>query len=91
MHWVIAYDIRSNRRRAQVARRLERAGLRVQKSVFVAELSQPDLRDLVRQLGALIDPDTDQVAAWALNQGRVAEQIEAGFPGGPEFQQTVIW
>jgi CRISPR-associated protein Cas2 len=91
MYWVIAYDVSSNRRRTQVARRLERAGLRVQKSVFVVELSHRDLRDLVRQLGALIDPDTDQVAAWALSQGSVVEQIEAGFPGGPEFQQTVIW
>ncbi len=91
MYWVIAYDVSSNRRRSQVARRLERAGLRVQKSVFVVELSQPDLRELVRELEALVDPDTDQVAAWALSQGRVGQQIEAGFPGGPEFQQTVIW
>ncbi len=91
MHWVIAYDIHSTRRRNRVARQLERAGLRVQKSVFVADMSKRALRKLMRQLAALIDPDTDQVAAWPLRQASDAPRPQAGFPPGPEFQQSIVW
>jgi CRISPR-associated endonuclease Cas2 len=91
MHWLIAYDIRLNRRRSQVAKRLERAGLRVQKSVFIAELSRDDLQQLMDQLAAIIDRETDTVAAWALQQKWQNEQVEAGLPKQPVFQDSVVW
>lgn len=90
-HWVIAYDIRANRRRAKVARRLEQAGLRVQKSVFVIDTATPEVRKLVRELGALIDRHTDQVAAWRLSEKPRAHRALAGLPAGPLYQETLVW
>jgi len=91
MHWLIAYDISSNRRRTKVAKRLERAGLRVQKSVFVAELSRADVDGLMKELEDLIDVRTDTVGAWALPQTWQTAHVEAGSPGQPVFETSVIW
>ncbi len=91
MRWVIAYDIRSTRRRSRVARALERAGLRVQKSVFVAELSPRDLHKLIQQLSSLIDPETDQVAAWLLSQNSKRENPYAGCAQQTIFPDAVVW
>ena len=90
MHWVVAYDVSENRRRARVAKRLERAGLRVQKSVFLIDVPPYKLRSLMRELGAVIDHETDQVAAWRLTT-ELSSQAETGFPAGPQFQQTLVW
>jgi len=91
MHWLIAYDISSNRRRTKVAKRLERAGLRVQKSVFVAELSRADVDGLMKELEDLIDVRTDTVGAWALPQTWQTAHVAAGAPGQPVFETSVIW
>jgi|YNPMSStandDraft_1061717.scaffolds.fasta_scaffold05740_3 CRISPR-associated endonuclease Cas2 len=91
VHWVIAYDIRANRRRTKVARRLEQAGLRVQKSVFVIDAATEEVRKLVRELSALIDPHTDQVAAWRLAEHPHARRVLAGLPPGPLYQETIVW
>ncbi len=91
MHWLIAYDISLNRRRSRVAKQLERAGLRVQKSVFIAELSRDELKKLMGQLGGLIDRETDTVAAWALQQKWQTEQVEAGLPTQPVVDNSIIW
>jgi CRISPR-associated protein Cas2 len=91
MHWLIAYDISSNRRRAKVAKRLERAGLRVQKSVFVAQLTRTDLERLMDDLAGLIDVRTDTVGAWALPHAWQTEHVQAGAPGQPVFETSVVW
>ena len=91
MFWVIAYDIRSTPRRSRVARRLEQAGLRVQKSVFLVQMLPAQTVKLIEELGELIDRDTDQVAAWPLRQESPAAHAQAGPPEGPQFQETVIW
>ncbi len=91
MYWVIAYDVRCTRRRTRVARRLERAGLRVQKSVFLVQMPSSEVRKLVKALGELIDFDTDQVAAWPLRQEADSQHAQAGFPEGPQHQDSVIW
>lgn len=92
MHWVIAYDIHDHRRRRRVAKAMERAGLRVQKSVFVADLSPHRLQKLLRELSWLIDPQTDQVAAWAMRQDQANKNPPSiGLVAVPQFQQVVIW
>ncbi len=92
MHWVIAYDIREHRRRRRVAKVLERAGLRVQKSVFVADLTPQRLSLLLAELSLLIDPSTDQVAAWLMRHDPSAQNTPfVGLCTGPQFQDVVIW
>lgn len=90
-HWLVTYDIRAQRRRTRVARRLEQAGVRVQKSVFVIDSATPEVRRLIGELGALIDPRTDQVAAWRLSEPWEAHRVLAGLPAGPLYQDAIVW
>ncbi|MCK6574734.1 CRISPR-associated endonuclease Cas2 [Myxococcota bacterium] len=59
--WLIAYDIVVDRRRARVARRLQREGDRIQKSVFIARLTPARFDALVDDLADLIDARIDLV------------------------------
>lgn len=91
MYWIVAYDVRSNRRRNRTARRCERAGLRLQQSVFLIAASQKRLKRLIGELAALIDPATDHLAAWPLRESWRQDWQEAGLPAGPVEQNIVIW
>lgn len=56
--YVVAYDIRDDKRRARVAQRLEQAGVRVQESVFELPVSRAaELRCLRKELTALTRPE----------------------------------
>lgn len=50
---LVAYDIEDDRRRQRVARFLEKQGMRIQKSVFVVNIRNDRLDNLVRQLRRL--------------------------------------
>ena len=60
-HWIVAYDVADPRRLRRVARTLERAGQRVQKSVFSVADRRERLAGLARELSAIIDHGEDQV------------------------------
>jgi CRISPR-associated protein Cas2 len=65
---LIAYDITSDRRRAEVSALLSEFGPRVQLSVFEIEFPGPRVRaDLLRRLADLIDDDEDQVRVYDLH------------------------
>lgn len=65
---LVAYDIASDRRRAEVAAVLADLGPRVQLSVFEVELPGPRARaELVRRLAAILDEDEDQVRIYDLH------------------------
>lgn len=91
MQWLIAYDIEANNRRGRVARRLERAGLRVQKSVFLVEMPPRQTVRLLEELGRMIDGRSDRVAAWPLQENWQNTTVEVGAPTSPLPQQSVIW
>ena len=59
--WLITYDIINDKRRTQVAKTLERWGMRVQGSVFECHLNPPEQRTLRGELVALIDPQADSI------------------------------
>ena len=52
--FVVAYDIGDDRRRERVARVLTKFGMRIQKSVFVAQLDRTDHQCLRRELGSIL-------------------------------------
>jgi len=64
--WIIAYDITDPRRLGRVGRYMVRRAVRVQYSVFVAELTEAGLDGLLDGLEAIIDPRTDDVRAYPL-------------------------
>ena len=66
MHYVMAYDIERDRRRAKVMNTLKDFGLRVQYSVFECELTAARAAELRDQLRGLIDRRTDKVHIYPL-------------------------
>jgi CRISPR-associated protein Cas2 len=66
MHFVIAYDIETDRRRNKVMSALKDFGLRVQYSVFECDLDRARLNHLRERLEGLIDRRKDRVHIYAL-------------------------
>lgn len=64
--WLIAYDLRDDRRIARVHRLLTKVAVPVQYSVFAARGSQAAMRQLARQIEALIDADADDVRMYPI-------------------------
>lgn len=64
--WIIAYDITDPKRLGRVGRYMVKHAVRVQYSVFVAELSDAALDRLLEGLEAIIDVKTDDVRAYPL-------------------------
>jgi CRISPR-associated protein Cas2 len=71
--YLIAYDITDPKRLNRIARYLSKRAVRVQYSVFAAELSRRALDDTVEGLNALINQRTDDVRIYPLpREGDVA-------------------
>ena len=64
MHIIVAYDIPDNRRRNRLARALEGFGVRVQKSIFEADMPDQRIEALYRAIQAEIDPEEDSIRIW---------------------------
>ena len=67
MAWVVFYDIRKDKARCRVAKKLVRAGIRIQKSVFLVEATPQQVRAVIDAIAKEIDFATDTVAAWQLS------------------------
>lgn len=80
MKWVIAYDVRKDRGRRQIARRLERMGFRRQKSVFEGEASPARIAQLLDELSLFIEADRDAVTAWPMTENESARVTHRGSP-----------
>ena len=89
MTWVIAYDIGLNRRRARVSKLLAARGIRIQKSVFLVQSTQQQIRSLVHDLAAQIDPATDSVCGWPLSNNWQEKQLTFPREAAP-FQEVFI-
>ena len=66
MHFVIAYDIEQDRRRAKVMSTLKDFGLRAQYSVFECDLNAARLGGLRGRLEALIDLQRDRIHIYPM-------------------------
>lgn len=64
--WVIVYDIADDGRRRRLAAVLGRRAERVQESVFEAWLTGAELRELLAEVVAVIEPAADAVRAYPL-------------------------
>ena len=54
---LIAYDIKKNGIRNSVAKRLEKAGVRLQKSVYFVTASQTEIKKLAEAIAGRMDKD----------------------------------
>ena len=66
MHYVIAYDVVSSRRRTKIMNALKNRGLRVQYSVFECELDRQRLEELKSELRGLLNLRTDSLKVYPL-------------------------
>ena len=90
--YVIAYDIRDDRRRARVAALLSRYARRVQFSVFSAYMSLADVSLLNRELSSAIDRSVDQVLMVCLGPEKEArDRVTEMGSVDVEFFEPDIW
>jgi len=64
MQYIIAYDIKSDKRRNEVAQYLSKKGRRIQKSVFCCDTSKNEIRLIVEELKRIVDSGTDICHIW---------------------------
>lgn len=64
--WLICYDVADPRRLRRTFKTLRDVALPVQKSVFVAQLTQDELERLLVQLAEHIDPLEDRLQVFIL-------------------------
>lgn len=84
--FIFCYDISCNRRRARIADILEKAGTRVQDSVFEVRLPQSRAAALLDRLGRLRE-SSDSVRMYCLTErGRQMSDTRGGAPV-PEAQE----
>ncbi len=91
-YYVIAYDVRDDRRRLQLARVLLAYGHRVQFSVFEAYLTRADFLQMLAALQAVIDDEEDRVAIYPLLEPCRRKILRLGvpLPVDPEEETWVV-
>ena len=77
MMMVFSYDVSDDRRRRRVAKRLEDAMTRVQKSVFEARMSRLAADALARDVAAMIGPG-DSLRVYAVGNAGLARSAVFG-------------
>lgn len=77
---LIAYDVQGNSARLRLSKRLEKNGIRIQKSVFVAKLSQSQIQDLENWAGNELE-DSDSLLILPCCEACLAKALfaEEGF------------
>lgn len=85
-HWVVAYDIADPRRLRRVAKTLEQAGQRIQKSVFNVADRRERLAALACELSAAINHDEDQILLHPCCAICRHGTLWQGRPPGPEHE-----
>lgn len=66
MKYLISYDIVSDKRRAKIAKILERYGVRIQFSVFESDLSKSKLNELKKELKVFVDNKKDSLIIFPM-------------------------
>lgn len=64
--WLICYDVSDPKRLRLTAKVLKQYGVRVQKSVFECALSPAQFKTVKREIGSIIDLETDSVRYYPL-------------------------
>ena len=64
--YVIAYDIKSNKRRRKIAKTVEKFGGRINLSVFECMVDMIQLKELLEKIDEIIDKSEDQIAIFPL-------------------------
>ena len=88
--WIVAYDVRSDKSRRQVAKLLEKKGLRLQKSVFIVDGRPRAVRRLAREIANQVDLKTDRVNAWPLSKEWSTDQLAFPSESAPFTEEYLV-
>jgi len=87
---VIAYDIADDRRRARLAKALERVGERVQDSIFEGWLDDRALDRFLRRAAALVTDPGDSMRVYTLCEGCRPETHTIGADTPSEVAHEIV-
>lgn len=89
--WLIIYDIKNRNRLARIAKKLEGYGIRVQKSVFEAEMTDPVCNRLRSEVRKIMD-DEDSIVYFdiCLRDWQKKEKFGKYFDGSAEEDNYYI-
>lgn len=76
--YLITYDIVKDKNRVKVAKALLDYGVRVQYSVFESDMTENELKLLLRVIASRIDPETDSISVYSLCVGCEQKIISLG-------------
>lgn len=76
--YLIAYDIRHPVRLQKLSRIVQDYGLRMQKSVFEAEMTPSELQNMKARMKGIINPAEDGIKIFRLCQSCEAKRTGAG-------------
>jgi len=65
MYVIVAYDIRSDKKRAKLAKNLLQFGIRTQKSMFECEVNKKEL-NIIKKLAKKFSDDEDFVTVYEI-------------------------
>jgi CRISPR-associated protein Cas2 len=95
MRYVISYDVpattEGNKRRARLARRLERLALRVQGSVFEADLPPATIPRLLAELQDVFHPTEDSIRIYPLCAACTEKILHLGKEAPAEINDVIIF
>lgn len=76
--YLVVYDIRDPKRLYKIAKIAQDYGLRVQKSVFEAEMTPDGLQSMKQRMKTVIEPEEDGVKIFRLCQSCTAKRTGLG-------------
>jgi CRISPR-associated protein Cas2 len=86
--YIVAYDIRNDKRLRKVAAAMNAFGWRMQYSVFIADLDQMELIDLQSLLASIIHHGEDSLAFIDVGQPSGLRRTAFSFMGRPPILPT---
>jgi CRISPR-associated protein Cas2 len=89
--WLIAYDITNKKRLGRLGRFIKKHAIPVQFSLYWFEGSPARMGVLMREIAGFIDPDEDDVRAYALPKDLRYDVLGRGsLPGGVGIQSALF-
>ncbi len=81
--WLLVYDIGEPKRLRQVEKIAKTYGVRLQRSVFLCEISEMDLEEMAARLRVRMDAGMDDVRIYHLPKGtKIGQNHPSNLPDG---------
>lgn len=87
--YVVSYDIVDDKRRRHVAKYLESYGVRVQYSVFETELSEDQLKAMIKGLKSKIKKSEDTIRIYAIPKDFREKIVTLGTDKGSFYDKDI--